>query len=78
MKNYVVGFMFCKEVDKIVLIKKNRPQWQKDQWNGVGGHIESYEKPMDAMIREFREESGVNCDEWNNFLTRMYLTVFSQ
>ena len=72
MKNYVVGFMFCKETKQVVLLKKNRPQWQKGQWNGIGGHIESYEKPIDAMIREFKEEAGVSWDKWENFLTIQY------
>jgi len=45
--------------DNIVLIKKNRPDFQKDKFNFVGGHVEENEAPKDCMVREFAEETGV-------------------
>ena len=72
MKNYVVGFMFDESGENIVLIKKNKPDWQKGKFNGVGGKIEIEEKPKDAMIREFKEETGVVYHNWDNFLTIQY------
>ena len=60
MKHYVCGFMFTKDLDKVYLIRKNRPLWQAGRLNGIGGSIESFDKtPYEAMVREFLEEAGV-------------------
>ena len=64
---YVVGFLFNPDMTEVVLIKKNRPDWQKGLLNGVGGKIESGEDPITAMIREFKEETGVEIYNWNLF-----------
>lgn len=60
VKKYVVGFMFSQGLDEVVLIRKNRPLWQKGLYNGVGGKVEEDEHQDDAMQREFEEETG--CD----------------
>lgn len=67
MTRYVVGFLH--DGDRVVLIKKNRPEWQAGKLNGVGGHIESGESVHEAMIREFCEETGMETYGWNHFLT---------
>lgn len=56
---YVCGFAFPAMLDRVILIEKQRPAWQKGLFNGVGGHIEDGEMPVDAMVREFHEETGV-------------------
>lgn len=58
MKAYCLGFAFD-DVGRVVLIRKNKPEWQAGRWNGVGGLIESGETPQVAMAREFEEETGV-------------------
>jgi len=58
MKRYVLGFMF--DFGHVALIRKNRPAWQAGKFNGIGGHIEPGEEPVEAMEREFREETGVD------------------
>jgi 8-oxo-dGTP diphosphatase len=66
-KQYVLGFAFDEfDSDRVVLIKKNRPEWQAGLLNGVGGKVEKYEVEIEAMVREFREETGysTNVDEW--------------
>jgi len=67
MKRMVVGFMFVGE--QVVLIQKNRPEWQKGLFNGVSGHVEPNESALDAMVREFEEEAGVKTEprEWDDF-----------
>lgn len=70
--DYVVGFLFDKERERVVLIKKNRPDWQKGLLNGVGGHIEKDEAPYDAMIREFEEETGVVVLSWKRYQVTKY------
>lgn len=56
---YVCGFAFDRDRENVVLIKKVWPEWQAGRWNGVGGHIETGESPLDAMKREFAEEAGL-------------------
>jgi 8-oxo-dGTP diphosphatase len=58
MKKYTVGFMFTETRDQVLLIQKERPDWQKGWLNGIGGHIEKGETPEQCMCREFKEEAG--------------------
>lgn len=64
MTEYVVGFLRGNNVARVVLIEKCRPEWQKGQLNGVGGHIETGETPLAAMQREFHEETGLHINDW--------------
>lgn len=64
MKSMVAGFMFSADKTWVALIKKEKPEWMKGRWNAVGGHIEDGESPMNAMRREFREETGVDFQPW--------------
>lgn len=51
----------------VALVRKNKPEWQKGKLNGIGGKIETGEGPYDAMVREFREETGVTQEIWTLF-----------
>lgn len=66
---YVLGFLFDLKDDTVLLVRKNRPTWQEGLLNGIGGKIENGEEPLEAMIREFKEEVGYEQDDWNHFLT---------
>lgn len=74
---FVLGFLFNQTLDMVLLIRKSRPQWQCGLLNGVGGKVEKDESPMDAMVREFREETGAHTGvgDWN-FFARMSGTGF--
>jgi len=63
MKKYVTGFLFSKDSSHIVLINKINPQWQRGLFNGIGGKIEINESSIDAMVREFVEETGVTTQQ---------------
>jgi len=65
--HYVAGFLFNRQETEVVLIRKNRPAWQKGLLNGVGGKIEQGESPSFAMTREFKEETGMNVEGWAEF-----------
>ena len=76
-KEYVIGFAFDSEnqglphhypFDRVALVMKNRPDWQKGLLNGIGGKIEPGETPLAAMKREFEEEAGVADVAWEKFL----------
>lgn len=64
MQNYVCGFYFDHTLTRVVLLWKEKPSWQKGKLNGVGGKIELDETPVDAMRREFKEETGINHKQW--------------
>lgn len=64
MKKYVVGLVFD-ETERVMLIEKKRPDWQKGFLNGVGGEIKINETPLEAMIRECKEESGLFIEKWH-------------
>lgn len=59
MIQYVLGFAFDHERN-LLLIEKQKPDWQKGRWNGIGGKLEADDFSLfHAMAREFHEETGV-------------------
>lgn len=68
MQQYVAGFMFSENMDVVALVRKARPDWQAGKLNGIGGKIEPGETPIEAMRREFREETGVDREAWEPFV----------
>lgn len=82
VQQYVCGFIFFQNVglpaqvtmdiveskpDNVLLILKDRPDWQAGMFNGIGGKVERGEYPRAAMMRECKEESGLYIDKWHNF-----------
>lgn len=67
---YVVGFMFSHMRDCVALIRKQKPAWQRGKLNGIGGKIEPGEYARDAMVREFREETGYDTtpEQWERYV----------
>lgn len=70
-KIYVLGLAFNEKRDHVVLIHKDRPEWQKGLLNGIGGKFEedidvTYAK---GMAREFKEETGLVTQpgSWDKF-----------
>jgi 8-oxo-dGTP pyrophosphatase MutT (NUDIX family) len=68
MKRYVVGFLFTGDMERVVLIRKEkvRPgfEWMKGKVNGLGGMVKEGEDLIHAMTREFEEEAGVYIAPW--------------
>jgi len=46
---------------KVLLTRRNIEPF-KDQWCLPGGHIDQYEPVMDAIVREVKEETGLDFD----------------
>jgi 8-oxo-dGTP diphosphatase len=68
-EHYSLGFIFSG--DKVLLQKAKAP-WMEHRWNGIGGHIEEDETPMQAMARETGEEIGIGkyCN-WKHSITML-------
>ena len=66
MKNYTLGFIFTPALDRVLLIHKISPEWQAGKINGVGGKIEDGEDSLVCIVREVREEAGLETspDQW--------------
>lgn len=59
INNYVLGFIFSQQLDKVFLVLKQRgPEINIGKLNGVGGSIEKDEHIYHAMERESLEETG--------------------
>lgn len=56
---YVMGFAFNPLKDQVLMIEKKHPDWMRGKFNGVGGKIKKNENEYNAMVREFREETGL-------------------
>jgi 8-oxo-dGTP pyrophosphatase MutT (NUDIX family) len=73
-KEYVLGFAFNAITSHIVLIHKQKPNWQKGKINAIGGKFEKAEIAPFAMTREFEEETGVvtGYTDWQQFATLIF------
>ena len=71
MKNYVVILLFSKTYDKVLLVKRNKNPY-KNCWNGIGGKLENDETPIEAAIRECKEETNIELINPKLFITYQY------
>ena len=67
MTNYVVGLLFDYGGGNLLMVEKDRPEWQAGKFNGIGGKVEEGETFYHAMARETREETGLHIDDWQAF-----------
>lgn len=66
--DYSCGFLFRETGTEVLLILKQRPDWQRGRFNGVGGKMEPGETPMACMEREFMQEAGSYVETgWREF-----------
>lgn len=66
MKQYTLGFIFDASLEKVLLIHKNRPEWQAGKVNGLGGKVEEGEDSLTCIVREIQEEANLQTqkDDW--------------
>lgn len=86
MKRYSLGFVFTSSFKKILLIHKEKPDWQKGKINGIGGKIEKNETALSCIVRELKEETGLTTKkgEWvyvanlssDYFFTEVFACVY--
>jgi len=66
---FTAGFLLTNDLSWVALIEKQRPAYLKGKLNGIGGHMEPGETPLQCQIREFREETGMTVNDWTQFAT---------
>ena len=71
MKTYTVGFVFDTKLEQVLLLHKQKPDWQVGKLNGMGGKVEAGESRVKCMARECREETCLDIPEsaWTHFAT---------
>lgn len=71
MNKYTLGFIFDTRLERVLLIHKTRPEWQKGLINGIGGKVEEGERDVACIVRETKEECGLDTseNEWKHFAT---------
>jgi 8-oxo-dGTP diphosphatase len=70
-KEYVTGFATECDTGRVLLVRKNKPKWQRGILNGIGGKVEPGELPADAMRREFREEVGSDVNGYWTYFAKI-------
>lgn len=58
----IVTLCFVKKDNKILMINRNKYPFM-GMWNGVGGHVEEGESPLQGAIREIKEEGNVDVSD---------------
>ncbi len=53
---------YLRQTDRTLMLYRNRKpnDTHRGKWNGLGGKLEAGETPEDCVIREVREESGLD------------------
>ena len=67
--NCTVAFVLSQNRKQVLLLLKQKPIQHTGLYNGVGGVIKVGEKPIVAMARECREETGlvIEGEKWTMF-----------
>jgi 8-oxo-dGTP diphosphatase len=63
MTEYTLGFCFSKDLKQILLINRQQHEFHSYKSNGLGGKIIIGESPTDCIIREVKEEAGIQTNE---------------
>lgn len=60
-KNNLTTLCYIEQDDKYLMMHrvKKENDLNKDKWVGVGGHFEENESPEECLVREVREETGL-------------------
>lgn len=75
MERIAIGYLFSKCRNYVALIHQNfdNERIKGIYLNGPGGHIEDGESSKDAVRREFREEAGIDVEDWK-LVCNLYCT----
>ena len=66
MQSKLTTLCYIEKDDSYLMLHRGRKEKDinKDKWIGVGGHFEAEESPEDCLLREVREETGLELTSW--------------
>ena len=68
MKQIAMVLLFDRHRRLLVYLRDDKPDIPfPNHWDFFGGHVEEGEKPEEALIREVKEELGVDLAQWDFF-----------
>lgn len=68
MKQIAMALLFDPHGRLLVYLRDNRPDIPfPNHWDFFGGHVEEGETPDEALVREVKEELGIELRHWNFF-----------
>jgi 8-oxo-dGTP diphosphatase len=74
MKRIAQVLLFDRHNKLLIYLRDDKPGIPfPNHWDFFGGHIEDKETPEDALVREVKEELGVELSEWQ-FVSRYECT----
>jgi 8-oxo-dGTP diphosphatase len=81
-----LGFVYTPQLNKVLLIKKQKPVDHKDKLNGLGGKCEGKESYRNCLSREVLEECGlsllptswkkIGSIKWAEWHVEVFATIF--
>jgi 8-oxo-dGTP diphosphatase len=75
---YVCGFMFNEDRNAVILIRKNRPAFQKGKLNGIGGKVEQEDSGVQTIANDWENFAYGSNDEFTVFFFRGSNTEYFQ
>ena len=83
MKSNLTTLCYIQQEDRYLMMHrvKKEQDVNKDKWVGIGGHFEPEESPEDCLLREVREETGLELESWRlrgiiTFMTDVWQTEY--
>ncbi|CDG49498.1 NUDIX domain-containing protein [Cardinium endosymbiont of Bemisia tabaci] len=75
-KSVAICYMVCN--GKVLLLKKNDPPTVGDRWCMPGGKLEKNETPLQAVVREIKEETAILLlPEATDFIQTICIRIFT-
>lgn len=68
MKQIAMVLLFDRHGRLLLYLRDNKPDIPfPNHWDFFGGHVEEGETPEAALVREVKEEIGIELEHWNFF-----------
>jgi 8-oxo-dGTP diphosphatase len=70
MRHIAMALLFDRHNRLLIYLRDDKPGIPfPNHWDLFGGHVENGETPEEALIREVKEELGIDLKEWKFFRT---------